>query len=84
MHKDLEEWLTEREVADRVNLRVQVRDEPAEAIVEASADYDLLLLGTAPLHEVRRKYFGPVTEYVATHAACSTFLVRTRQIYPEA
>lgn len=83
MHAELEEWLKERGVAHRVNLRVEVRENPAEAIVEASSDYDLVVLGTAPLHEVRRKYFGPVPEYVANHAACSTFLIRTRDVHPE-
>lgn len=79
---ELEAWLVEREMRDRVELRVEVREDPGEAIVEASADYDLVILGTAPLHEVRRRYFGPVTEYVANNAACSTFLVRTRTISP--
>jgi nucleotide-binding universal stress UspA family protein len=83
MHDDLEEWLREREVEHRVNLRVEVRQDPAEAIVEASSDYDLLLLGTAPLHEIRRKYFGAVPEHVASHAECSTFLIRARGIHPE-
>ncbi len=81
-HK-LQHWLAERNVRDRTNLRVEVREDPAEAIVEASADYDLVLLGTAPLHEVRRRYFGAVPEHVAEHASCSTFLVRHREIYTE-
>jgi nucleotide-binding universal stress UspA family protein len=80
---DLAAWLRERNVRERVNLRVEVREDPAEAIVEVSSEYDLLLLGTAPLHEVRRKYFGAVPEYVAENAACSTFLVRARGIHPE-
>lgn len=81
-HDELEKWLIERGVLDYVNLQVRVREDPAQAIVEASADYDLVVLGTAPLHEVRRKYFGPVSEHVANHATCSTFLVRTREIHP--
>ncbi len=80
--EELEAWLVERGARDLVNLRVEVRDDPAQAIVDASADYDLVVLGTAPLHEVRRKYFGPVTEHVADHATCSTFLVRTRDVHP--
>jgi len=81
-HDDLEEWLSERGVWDRVNLKVEVHQDPAQAIVEASESYDLVVLGTAPLHEVRRKYFGAVPEYVANHAACSTFFVRTHDIQP--
>lgn len=79
--EELQVWLEERGVTDLVNLRVEVREDPGQAIVEASADYDLVVLGTAPLHEVRRKYFGPVTEHVAENALCSTFLVRTRDIH---
>lgn len=78
MRGHLEDWLRERGVD--VNVRVEVREDVARAIVEASADYDLLVLGTAPLYELRRKYFGAVPEYVANHAACSTFLVRTREV----
>lgn len=80
MHDELAAWLRDRGVGDRVNLRIKVHQDPAEAIVEASEDYDLVVLGTAPLHEVRRKYFGAVPEYVARNAACSTFLVRTRDL----
>ncbi len=78
--EQLRAWLDERGMTDRVTLRVDVREEPAEAIVQASANYDLVMLGAGPLHEVRRRYFGPITEYVATHAASSTFLLRTRDI----
>ena len=81
MHGELEGWLGERGVSDHVKLRVEVREDPAAAIVEASANYDLVVLATAPLYEVRRKYFGPVTEHVANHAVCSTFLVRTGEIH---
>lgn len=81
--QELEDWLSDRGLDHRVSLRVEVREDPAQAIVEASTHYDLALLGTAPLHEVRRKYFGSVPEYVAGHAACSTFLMRTREVHPE-
>jgi nucleotide-binding universal stress UspA family protein len=82
MQARLAEWLKERGVSDWAVLHVQVRDDPAEAIVEASEDYDAIVLGTAPLHEVRRRFFGAVPEYVASHAKCSTFLVRTQGIAP--
>lgn len=83
MQDQLDRWLVEREIDHCVNLRVEVRRDPAEAIVDASEDYDLVLLGTAPLHEVRRRYFGAVPEHVANHAKCSTFLVRHRDIHPQ-
>jgi nucleotide-binding universal stress UspA family protein len=80
MRDELEDWLRERGVWERINLKVEVHQEPAQAIVEASEDYDLVLLGTSPLHEVRRKYFGAVPEFATVNAACSTFLVRTHDI----
>ncbi len=75
-------WLRARGVADWVRLRVDVRPDAAEAIVERSEEYDAVVLGTAPLHEVRRRYFSDVPEHVASHAACSTFLLRTHDVVP--
>lgn len=83
MHEELANWLAERQVHDLVELRVQVHPDPAAAIEAASADYDAVVLGTAPLYEVRRRYFGAVAEHVASHAACSTFLLRPHVIHPE-
>ena len=82
MHDQLEQWLAERKMKERATLQVDVQDNPAQAIVDASAGYDLVVLGTAPLHEVRRKFFGAVPEYVAANAPCSTFLVRMQDIQP--
>lgn len=83
MQEELARWLAEREVHDLVELRVDVHPDPAAAIEAASADYDAVVLGTAPLYEVRRRYFGAVAEHVADHAACSTFLLRPHVIHPE-
>ncbi|MGI5817665.1 MAG: universal stress protein [Armatimonadota bacterium] len=80
MRDELERWLVDRGVADRMSHRTEVREDSGQAIVDASADYDLVVIGTAPLHEVRRKLFGPVSEHVANHAHCSTFLIRTRDV----
>ncbi len=80
--EELLEWLEERGVGEWVTLRVDVGSDPAEAIVAASEEYDAVVLGTAPLHEVRRKYFGAVPEYVAGHAKCSTLLLRAHGILP--
>jgi nucleotide-binding universal stress UspA family protein len=80
MHGELEQWLEDRGVSERMNHRAEVCEDVPASIVRASAEYDLVVIGTAPLHEVRRKFFGAVAEYVAHHAACSTFLVRTRDV----
>jgi len=81
-HAELTAWLAERGVSDRVELRVDVHTDPAEAIAAASADYDAVVLGTAPLYEVRRRYFGAVPEHVADHAACSAFILRAHAVHP--
>lgn len=83
MHEELTAWMAERQAHDFVELRVEVHADPGAAIVAASADYDAVVLGAAPLFEVRRRYFGPVAEYVAQHAACSTFLLRPHVIRPD-
>ncbi len=83
MRELLADWLRDHGVIDRVRLLVEISKDAGAAIVEASSNYDLVVIGTAPLHEVRRKFFGAVPEYVANHAACSTFLVRTQDIRRE-
>jgi nucleotide-binding universal stress UspA family protein len=80
MHEQLADWLRDHGVIDRVRLMVEISSDAGAAIVEASSNYDLVVIGTAPLHEVRRKFFGAVPEHVANHAACSTFLVRTHEV----
>ncbi|MGD9498425.1 MAG: universal stress protein [Armatimonadota bacterium] len=83
-HDELLAWLQDRGVAEWVKLRVDVHDDPGAAIVAASQHYDAVVLGTSPLHEVRRRYFGAVPEHVAAHARCSTFLLRAHDILPGA
>ncbi|MFW5866357.1 MAG: universal stress protein [Armatimonadota bacterium] len=80
MREQLVEWLRDHGVMERVRLLMEINPDPGAAIVEASSNYDLVVIATAPLHEVRRKFFGAVPEYVANHAACSTFLVRTQDV----
>ncbi len=48
--------------------------EPVGALVEASADADLLVVGSRGLHGL--KAFGSVSERVAHRARCSTLVVR--------
>ncbi|MGZ8694134.1 MAG: universal stress protein [Gaiellaceae bacterium] len=52
-----------------------IPDEPVPVLVAASADADLLVLGSRGLHGV--KALGSVSERVAHRAACSTLVVRT-------
>jgi nucleotide-binding universal stress UspA family protein len=50
-------------------------DEPVHALVAASADADLLIVGSRGLHGF--KALGSVSERVAHQAHCSTLIVRT-------
>ena len=52
-----------------------IPDEPVPVLVAASADADLIVLGSRGLHGV--KSLGSVSERVAHRAACSTLVVRT-------
>ena len=51
-----------------------IRDEPVPVLVAASADADLLVLGSRGLHGV--KSLGSVSERVAHRSECSTLIVR--------
>jgi nucleotide-binding universal stress UspA family protein len=53
-------------------------DEPVEALVAASADADLLVVGSRGLHGL--KALGSVSERVAHRARCSTLIVRNRAV----
>ena len=52
-----------------------IPDEPVPVLVAASADADVLVLGSRGLHGV--KSLGSVSERVAHRAECSTLIVRT-------
>lgn len=76
----LEHWLSELGFSEWMHPGVHVGKDPAQAIIAASTGYDAILLGSAPLHEVRRKLFGTVSEHVANHAHCTTFLIRASHV----
>ncbi len=77
--QELQGWLQATGVADCGAVTVQIHPEPAEAIVAATHNYDAVVVGTPPLHTLRRRLFGSVAEHIANHAACTTYLVRSRE-----
>ncbi|MCD6359895.1 MAG: universal stress protein [Armatimonadetes bacterium] len=79
MKEELRQWLVERGVSDWVTPRVDIHDDPREAIVAASRGYDAVILGTLPLHALRRRLFGSVPEYVAENVRCTALLVRQHE-----
>ncbi len=57
-------------------LTVQVGEEAADALIEASNTHDLILLGTPPLHQLERRLLGSVAEQVVHNAYCTTLVMR--------
>ncbi len=72
-------WLEAAGLAECGAIRVEVSDSPHAAIVEASREYDVVIVGTPPLLSLRRRLFGSAAEYVADNARCTTFLVRRHE-----
>ena len=70
----VDELLVDRIVGPR---RDDLPDEPVSALVAASADADLLVVGSRGLHGL--KSLGSVSERVAHRARCSTLIVRREQ-----
>ncbi len=77
--EDLEDWMAERGVGDWVATRVDIHEDPKQAIVDACRNYDAVVLGTPPLQTLRRRLFGSIPEFVAENAACTTLLVRQHE-----
>ncbi len=77
--EDLQEWLIERGVDDWVAARVDIHEDPKQAIVDACRNYDAVVLGTPPLQTLRRRMFGSIPEFVAENAECTTLLIRQRE-----
>ncbi len=77
--QQLHDWLEASGAAQWSSAAMEVSDEPAQAIIDASAGYDAVIVGTPPLHTLRRQLFGSLGEQVANHAACTTFLVRSAE-----
>jgi nucleotide-binding universal stress UspA family protein len=63
-------------VQARVPFAEQVDDRPVDALVSASRDADLLVVGSRGLHGMRA--LGSVSERVAHQAVCSVLVVRPR------
>ncbi len=72
-------WLEAAGLGGCGTIRVEISDNPDAAIVEASREYDVVIVGTPPLHSLRRRLFGSAAEYVADNALCTTFLVRRHE-----
>lgn len=60
--------------------REELPDEPVTALVAASADADLLVVGSRGLHGI--KALGSVSERVAHQARCSVLIVRDSSPHP--
>jgi len=68
--------LEEAGLAGYGHVTVQVGEQTADAIIEASKTYDLMLVGTPPLHQLKRRLLGTVAEQVVHNALCTTLVMR--------
>ncbi len=75
-HAQVSRWLEEVRLAGYGHVTVQVGEETADAIIEASKSYDLILLGTPPLHQLERRLLGSVAEQVVHNAYCTALVMR--------
>lgn len=75
--QQLHRWLEATGMADWGTVTVQINPQPVQAIIKASHNYDAVIVGTPPLHTLRRRLFGSIAEHIANYAACTTYLVRS-------
>ena len=54
----------------------QARGNPAEVLVDASKDADLVIVGSASLNRLQRLLLGSVSSQVVRDAACDVLVVR--------
>ena len=55
---------------------LQARGNPAEVLVDASKDADLVIVGSAGLNRLQRLVLGSVSSQVVRDAACDVLVVR--------
>jgi nucleotide-binding universal stress UspA family protein len=55
---------------------LQARGSPAEVLVDASKDADLVIVGSASLNRLQRLVLGSVSSQVVRDAACDVLVVR--------
>jgi len=77
--RELAQWLAEADLAGYGEVRVQTSDKPAEGIIKASETYDLVVIGTPPLHKLKQQLLGSVAEQVVGNVHCSTLVMRAAE-----
>ncbi len=75
-HTQVKQSLEEAGLTDCGRLTVQVTQETADALIEASKSYDLLLIGTPPLYQLKHRLLGTVAEQVVHNAYSTTLVMR--------
>ncbi len=70
-------WLNEASLDDCGSALVKVAPSPTAGIVHASDAYDVVVLGTPPLHMLKRQLLGSLAEQVVQEAHCTTLVLRS-------
>jgi len=74
-HAQADQWLEEAGLTGCGHVTVRVVQETADALVEDSKTYDLIVLGTPRLHQLKHRLLGTVAEQVVANAHCTTLLM---------
>jgi len=69
-------YLENEDERERLPIEFWEARSPAAELVRRSADYDLLILGSARESALQQLAFGSVTQTVAKHAKCSVLMVK--------
>ena len=70
-------WLNEASLDDYGSAVIRAGSTPTAGIVHVSDAYDVVVVGTPPLHTLRRKLLGSLAEQVVQEAHCTTLVMRS-------
>ncbi len=71
-----DQWLEEAELTGYGHVTIQLGEPTADAIIQASKAYDVVIIDTPPLHQLERQLLGTVAEQVVHNALCTTLVMR--------
>ncbi len=76
VHIQARQWLEEASLTGYGHITVQLGEATADAIIQASEAYDVVIIDTPPLHQLERRLLGSVAEQVVHNAYCTTLVMQ--------